>query len=83
MHPSVIVAGDDCLAGGLIHAAVGSWGGFGERPLKRMGWAANAALSVTARCAVSAAAVPSWTADGAIKPIPPWRCSWLYQRKNC
>ena len=25
------------------------------------------------------AAVPSWTAAGAIKPIPLWRCSWLYQ----
>src|SRR5207342_836465 len=69
--------------GGLIQAAVGSAGGFGATPLKRMGWAANAASRVMARCSVSAAAVPSWTAAGAIKPIPPWRCSWLYQWKKC
>src|ERR1035437_7487220 len=36
--------------GGLIHAAVGSVGGFGATPLKRSGWAMNAAASVTVRC---------------------------------
>jgi hypothetical protein len=75
--------GVDSFFGGLIQAAVGSAGGLGAMPLKRIGCAANAASSVTARCAVSAAAVPSCTAAGAVKPIPPWRCSWLYQRKNC
>ena len=35
--------------GGLIQAAVGRAGGFGATPLKRMGWAANAASSVMAR----------------------------------
>src|ERR1022692_1907881 len=69
--------------GGLIHAAVDSVGGFGATPLKRSGWAMNAAASVTVRCAVSATALPSWMAAGGIKPIPPCRCSWLYHWKNC
>src|SRR4029077_1534930 len=56
--------------GGLIQAAVGRTGGFGTTPLKRMGWAANAASSVIVRCSVRAAAVPSWTAAGGMKPIP-------------
>src|ERR1700693_5078181 len=60
--------------GGRDAACRACAGGFGARPLKRMGCAANAASRVMARCSVSAAAVPSWTAAGAIKPIPPWRC---------
>jgi hypothetical protein len=36
--------------GGLIQAAVGNSGGFGALPLKRIGLAANAVPSVTARC---------------------------------
>jgi hypothetical protein len=58
VQPGVIVAADDGFIGGLIHAAFGSAGGFGKRPLKRMGLAANAASRVTARSAVIAAAVP-------------------------
>ena len=50
--------GGESFFGGLIQAAVGSWSGFGARPLKRIGFAANAVSSVTARCWVSAAAVP-------------------------
>jgi hypothetical protein len=39
---------DEGFAGGLIHAAVGSYGAFGECPLKRIGCAAYPASSVTA-----------------------------------
>jgi hypothetical protein len=44
--------------GELIQAAVGSTGDFGATPLKRIGWAANAASSMMARCLVSAASDP-------------------------
>jgi hypothetical protein len=67
VRAGAIVTGGDGFVGGLIHAAVGDTGGFGVRPLKRSGWAANAALRVRAHCAVSAAAVPSWTAAGSIE----------------
>jgi hypothetical protein len=40
----------ECFFGGLIQAAVGNSGGFGAFPLNRIGLAANAASSVTARC---------------------------------
>ena len=53
----MIESGVDSFFGGLIQAAVGSAGGFGAMPLKRRGWATNAESSVTARCAVIAAAV--------------------------
>jgi hypothetical protein len=73
----------DSFFGGLIQAAVGNADGFAATPLKRTGWAANAVSRVMARCAVIAAAVPLWTAARATNPIPPRRCPWLYQRKNC
>src|SRR5665647_128360 len=78
----LIDAGPGSFFGGLIQAAVGRMGGLGATPLKRMGWAAKAASSVMARFLVIATAVPSWTVAGAIKPIPPCRCSWLYHWKN-
>jgi hypothetical protein len=45
----VILIGVESFFGGLIQAAVGSSGGLGARPLKRIGFAANAASSMTAR----------------------------------
>lgn len=71
----LISAGAVSFFGGLIQAAVGSTGGIGATPLKQMGLAANSASSVMARCSVSAAAVPWWTAAGAIRPIPPFHCN--------
>ena len=79
----MIEGGVVSFLGGLIQAAVGSSGGFGAMPLKRMGCAAKATLSARARCARISSAVPSCMAAGVIKPMPLWRCSWLYQRKNC
>ena len=64
---------------GVIQAAVGSSSGFGAMPLKRMGRAAKATSSARARCARIASAVPSCIAAGVIKPMPLWRCSWLYK----
>ena len=40
--------------GGLIQAAVGTLGGRGAMPLKRIGWAMKAPSSVTRRRTVSA-----------------------------
>ncbi len=37
------------FCGGLIQTAVGTFGGRGATPLKRAGWAANAASSATLR----------------------------------
>ena len=54
----VTLIGDESFFDGLIHAAVGSSGGFGPRPLKRFGLAANAASSVTARFWLRETAVP-------------------------
>jgi hypothetical protein len=64
--------------GGLIQAAVGNV--RGDAP-EADGCSAKTASSVMARCSVSATAVPLRTAAGAIKPIPLWRWSWLYQLK--
>lgn len=50
----VMVGGLVSFFGGLIQTASGTLGGCGAMPLKRVGWAAKAASSVTPRCAVSA-----------------------------
>ena len=39
--------------GGLIQAAVGTTGGLGTSPMKRLGWASKAVISVVLRSAVS------------------------------
>ncbi len=44
-------ADEDSFFGRLIQAAIGSTGGFGVRPLKRMGWVAKAAHSLEFRSA--------------------------------
>jgi len=48
-RPGVMGGRVDSFFGRLIHAAVGSSGGFGATPLKRIGFAAKAASSVTVR----------------------------------
>jgi len=67
----------DSLFGGLIQAAVGSAGAW-VRCLEADGMGGEGGVERDGSLCLIAAAVPSWTAAGAIKPIPPWRCSWLY-----
>ena len=49
-----VVGGVTSFLDGLIQTVSGTLGGRGVTPLKRAGWAAKAASSVTPRCAVSA-----------------------------
>jgi hypothetical protein len=66
----VMVGGVMSFLGGLIQTASGTLGGRGAMPLKRFGWAAKAASSVTPRRMVSAADRPYCTVSGGMSAMP-------------